>query len=172
MPTTTHTNLSEAGLADSTGYLDVEPDTLRHRKYDNIFGLGDVLNVPTTKTFYGGVNQMHVVKKNLLRRLNGLPLSEKYDGYAKATLPLSTHSMAVVEHKYGGEGLNFSTDSFTTSLNWKLYSLKGKHNHENILKFKTNDQYVYKFNKIFGKEEGSVVTSQAPAELQPEKKSA
>ena len=49
MPTTTHPVLSEAGLADSTGYLDVSPTTLQHKKYDNIFGLGDVINAPTTK---------------------------------------------------------------------------------------------------------------------------
>jgi len=172
MPTTTHANLTQAGLADSTGFLDVQPDTLRHKKYDNIFGLGDVNNVPTTKTFYGGINQMHVVRKNILRRLNGLPLSEKYNGFAKATLPVNSHAIANVQHEYGGNGLSFSTDSLSTSLNWKLYSLRGKHNHENVLKFKGNDKHVYTLNKFLGKEEGVIVNSQAPSSLQPEKKTA
>ncbi len=45
MPYTYHSILSDAGLADSTGLLNVNPRTLQHAKYDNIFGLGDVTNV-------------------------------------------------------------------------------------------------------------------------------
>ena len=172
MPATTHSNLTEAGLADNTGFLDVNPETLQHRKYDNIFGLGDVLNVPTTKTFYGGVNQMHVVRKNLIRRLNGLPLNATYNGYAKAALPTSSGGIATLEHNYNGEGLNFSTDAFSTALNFKLYSMKGKNNHENVLKFKGNDKHKYTWDKWFAKEEGGVAKSSAPAELQPHKKTA
>jgi len=65
MPTTTHSLLADAGLADSTGYLDVNPETLQHIKYDNIFGIGDVNNVPTTKSFYGGLAQVAVVRHNV-----------------------------------------------------------------------------------------------------------
>ena len=55
MPYTYHSALSQAGLADSTGLLNVNPRNLQHVKYDNVFGLGDVTNVPTTKTFFGGL---------------------------------------------------------------------------------------------------------------------
>lgn len=56
MPTRPHSFLTEAGLAGphSNGLLDVDIHTLRHKKYNSIFGLGDVNNVPTTKTFWGG----------------------------------------------------------------------------------------------------------------------
>jgi sulfide:quinone oxidoreductase len=33
---------------------DVDHETLQHRKYPNVFGIGDVCNLPTTKTFWGG----------------------------------------------------------------------------------------------------------------------
>jgi sulfide:quinone oxidoreductase len=102
MPTTTHSVLADAGLADSTGYLDVNPTTLQHKKYDNIFGLGDVINAPTTKSFYGGLGQVAVLRHNVERKLNGLSLNAQYDGYAKAALYTSPHSIANVEHKYGG----------------------------------------------------------------------
>ena len=90
MPTTTHSLLSQAGLADSTGFLDVDPETLQHKTYSNIFGVGDVLNVPTTKSFYGGLAQVAVVRNNVERRLNGLSLNAKYDGYAKVELAIAT----------------------------------------------------------------------------------
>jgi sulfide:quinone oxidoreductase len=52
-------------LTDSTGYLDVDPFTLQHKTYDNIFGLGDVINAPTTKSFYGGLSQVAVLRNNV-----------------------------------------------------------------------------------------------------------
>ena len=94
MPTTTHPVLAESGLADSTGYLDVNPHTLQHTRYDNIFGIGDVNNLPTTKSFYGGLAQVAVVRNNVERRLNGLSLNAKYDGYTKLNLYTSPSSLA------------------------------------------------------------------------------
>jgi len=94
MPTTTHSLIAEAGLADSTGFLDVNPETLQHTKYDNIFGLGDVTNVQTTKSFYGGLAQVAVARHNVERKLNGLSLNAKYDGYSKFNLYSSPSSIA------------------------------------------------------------------------------
>jgi|Transcript_14993 sulfide:quinone oxidoreductase len=37
-------------LAHESGWLDVDIGTLRHTKYANIFGHGDVCNLPTSKT--------------------------------------------------------------------------------------------------------------------------
>jgi sulfide:quinone oxidoreductase len=129
MPTTTHTSLKDAGLADSTGFLDVNPETLQHTKYDNIFGLGDVINAPTTKSFYGGLSQVAVVRHNVERKLNGLSLNAKYDGYSKTALPISPSAIANIEHKYGGQEVAFNTDGLSSALRWKLYSATGKHNH-------------------------------------------
>ena len=47
-------------------------------KYDNIFGLGDCTNVPTTKTFYAGFDQVSVLRHNIERRLNGHDMNAKY----------------------------------------------------------------------------------------------
>lgn len=43
-----------AGLTTTRGLLDVDIETLRHKKYKNIFGLGDAVDVPTTKAFWAG----------------------------------------------------------------------------------------------------------------------
>jgi sulfide:quinone oxidoreductase len=71
----------------------VDPHTLQSTKYDNIFGLGDVINVPTTKSFYGGLSQANVVRHNLIRRINGLSLNAKYDGYSKTSLYTSASNI-------------------------------------------------------------------------------
>lgn len=171
MPTTTHSVLTDAGLADSTGYLNVDPSTLQHKTYDNIFGLGDVTNVPTTKSFYGGLSQVAVLRHNIERKLNGLSLNAKYDGYSKTTLYTSNHGIAHVEHKYNGEAVSFSTDGLASSLRHKLYSLTGKHSHENILKFKNWGPPNYKWKKSFNGGE-SVPAATNNTDLAPEKKTA
>jgi thioredoxin reductase len=56
IPTRPHKMLEDAKLVSSAteGLLDVDKETLRHNKYKNIFGIGDVCNLPTTHSFWGG----------------------------------------------------------------------------------------------------------------------
>ena len=42
--------ISESKLADATGWLDVDQNTLQSTKFPNVFGVGDCVNVPTSKT--------------------------------------------------------------------------------------------------------------------------
>ncbi len=135
----------------------MNPETLQHKQYDNIFGLGDVTNVPTTKSFYGGLAQVAVVRNNVERKLNGLSLNAKYDGYTQVSLYTSPSTLANVEHKYEGQEVSFSTDGLGSSLRHTFYTMTGKHNHENILKFKNWGPPYYKFMKKF--EGGSTVSS-------------
>jgi sulfide:quinone oxidoreductase len=37
-------------LADAAGWVDVDQATLRHKTYENIWSLGDVMNAPNAKT--------------------------------------------------------------------------------------------------------------------------
>lgn len=51
-PMSTPDVLRSAGgnLVDKGGFLDVNGETLRHKTYENIFGIGDCTNVPSAKT--------------------------------------------------------------------------------------------------------------------------
>src|SRR5699024_7441614 len=42
--------IANSPLADENGWVDVDPYTLRHKSYGNVFGLGDCSNLPTSKT--------------------------------------------------------------------------------------------------------------------------
>jgi sulfide:quinone oxidoreductase len=42
--------ISESGLADCNGFLNLDINTLQHKKYKNIWGLGDCAALPTSKT--------------------------------------------------------------------------------------------------------------------------
>lgn len=45
-----HSYISESGISDAAGYLDVDKFTLRHKKFGNIWGIGDCTNTPNSKT--------------------------------------------------------------------------------------------------------------------------
>lgn len=140
--------LSDAGLADAKGYLDVNPYTLQHTKYSNIFGLGDVTNVQTTRTFYSGFNQLHVVRHNIERQLNGLTPNAQYDGLSEANLQLAISKIAKLSHFYGGKPNDTLDDGFGASLRY-LWAAKNKKSVINLLKFKNWGAPYYKFKKTF-----------------------
>lgn len=42
--------IKDSLLADEGGWLDVNKENLQHKKYPNVFGIGDCTNLPTAKT--------------------------------------------------------------------------------------------------------------------------
>jgi NADH dehydrogenase FAD-containing subunit len=101
-PTVPHQPLVDSGLAtkESNYLLDVNRETLRHNKFNNIFGIGDVNNIPTTKTFWGGFYQLQVVRNNVTRNLQGQSLNALYDGYSKSALLLGQSALTYFVHHY------------------------------------------------------------------------
>ena len=126
IPTSPNPLIAASGLASSNGYLDVDIATLQHRRYKNIFGLGDCCDLPVTKGFITNQNQVHVVRHNVIQYLAGLPLTGKYDGHSKALLNLAPKKATWVIHNYNGPviGNLFGGDNFFTSSFWYFKWIK------------------------------------------------
>lgn len=45
-----HAELVEGGITDASGLVDVNPYTLQHSRYENIFAFGDCIKGETTRT--------------------------------------------------------------------------------------------------------------------------
>lgn len=161
-------NLAKAGLADQTGLLDVDPYTLQHKKFSNIYGFGDVANLPTTKTFWGGFNQLHVVRHNVERQFNGLTPNAKYDGLSEADLLIDADKVVKLSHYYGEKPNDSLSTGFMASLRYKL-AKSGTKGYEKLLSFKNWGPPYYKFKKSF---EGATDAPKTATELHPEKKQA
>lgn len=170
MPTKANETIQSSGLGDSTGYLDVNQSTLQHPKYDNIFGLGDCHNAPTTKTFYGGFSQVHVLRHNLERRLNGLSMNASYDGFSEAPLFLGQSKLTWVSHLYNGVESSFDTNSFTTGLRYKKYTMLDKKDVANLSQFKNWGPPYYKIKKTVA--DAGTPAAKDSTSLHPEKKTA
>jgi sulfide:quinone oxidoreductase len=83
------------------GWLEVDIHTLQHKRYPNIFGLGDAAALPTAKTGAAIRKQAPVVVANILQRIKDGALSkERYEGYSSCPLVTGYGKMLLAEFKY------------------------------------------------------------------------
>ncbi|HEU6456398.1 MAG TPA: TIGR01244 family sulfur transferase [Roseateles sp.] len=90
-------------LADAAGWVDVDQATLRHKKYENIFGLGDAGNSPNAKTAAATRKQAPVVANNVLFNLGQTKRQARYDGYGSCPLTVERGKIVLAEFTYGGK---------------------------------------------------------------------
>jgi sulfide:quinone oxidoreductase len=90
-------------LADAAGWVDVDPASLRHKTFANVFSLGDATNSPNAKTAAAARKQAPVVAHNLLVALGQLKGQAKYDGYGSCPLTVERGKIVLAEFTYGGK---------------------------------------------------------------------
>jgi sulfide:quinone oxidoreductase len=92
--------VAQSDLADQVGLVDVDPHTLRHHQFPNVFGLGDAANLPTTKTAVAIRKQAPVLARNLIAALELRPLTAKYDGFSLCHIMAGYNSVLRTEVDY------------------------------------------------------------------------
>ncbi|NQD89519.1 NAD(P)/FAD-dependent oxidoreductase [Paenarthrobacter sp. CM16] len=94
------TDLPAPGQGD--GFVDVDTETLRHKRYPNVWSLGDA--AATTNSKSGGAlrKQTKVLAKNLVAARKGLAPTMKYNGYSVCPFTVSRHTVVFAEfdHNY------------------------------------------------------------------------
>ncbi len=96
--------VANSPLANEGGWVSVDDQTLQHTKYANIFGLGDVAQLPTAKTGAAIRKQVPVVVGNILHLIKNNSLgNKKYDGYSSCPLVTGYGKMVLAEFVYGSK---------------------------------------------------------------------
>ena len=85
------------------GWLEVDQHSLQHRRYENVFGIGDVCGIPICRTGGSARHQGPVVVGNLVSALEGKALKEEFDGYT--VCPIKTEYGKIVMAEFNYEGL-------------------------------------------------------------------
>src|SRR5690606_42053817 len=100
----------------------------QHKRFPNIFGLGDAAALPTAKTGAAIRKQAPVVVANILQRIEDGALSkEQYSGYSSCPLVTGYGKMLLAEFKYDNVR---DSDPFlskfvdTTKEQWTMWLLK------------------------------------------------
>ncbi|MBS0125832.1 bifunctional protein tyrosine phosphatase family protein/NAD(P)/FAD-dependent oxidoreductase [Thetidibacter halocola] len=89
-------------LADAAGWVDVDQATLRHKTYDNVWSLGDVMNAPNAKTAAAARMQAPIVAENVVADIRGGSPRAAYNGYGSCPLTVERGKIVLAEFGYGG----------------------------------------------------------------------
>lgn len=82
------------------GWVEVDPQTLRHSRFDNIFALGDVAGVPKGKTAASVKWQVPVVEEHLVATIDGRESDAVYNGYTSCPLITRVGRAMLIEFDY------------------------------------------------------------------------
>ena len=125
--------ITEAGLAITKGHtagnwVDVDQYTLQHKRYENIFAIGDCAGIPKGKTGASIRKQYPVVAANIIAHLDKKPLEAKFSGYTACPLLTRYGKAVMVEFDYEGTAPSMPCFGATREswLNWfvKVYLMK------------------------------------------------
>ena len=84
------------------GWLEVDKATLQHRRFPNVFGIGDINGTPRGKTAATVKKSAPLVARNLVEVIAGRPANETFDGYTSCPLITREGSAMLIEFDYEG----------------------------------------------------------------------
>lgn len=95
--------IAQSGLAGPLGFVDVDMYTLRHKKYNNIWALGDCAELPTSKTLSAVNTQIHVLANQLAKAANKKHSDLLYNGYTACPVMVTKKKVLLCEFGYNSE---------------------------------------------------------------------
>ena len=124
--------IRKSPLAADTGWVEVNSKTMQHVRYANVFSMGDVSNLPTSKTGAAIRKQAPVAVANLLKLMETNTITDKeYNGYTSCPLVTGYGKMVLAEFDYDK---NFMPDpklrefpmmiKDSSNEHWRLWMLK------------------------------------------------
>lgn len=90
----------QTGPFAADGWMEVDMRTLRHRRFANVFGVGDVAGVPKGKTAASVKWQVPVAVDHIAADIAGLTSTAAYDGYTSCPLITGVGRALLVEFDY------------------------------------------------------------------------
>lgn len=94
--------VADSELADPAGYVDVDQETLQHKRFPNVLAVGDAGSMPNAKTAAAVRKQAPVAAENALAILDGQVPAAAYDGYGSCPLTVEKGKILLAEFGYGG----------------------------------------------------------------------
>lgn len=85
------------------GWLEVDKETLQHKRFPNVFGVGDINGTPRGKTAATVKKSAPIVAANLLEVIAGRAPQQKFDGYTSCPLIVREGSAMLIEFDYEGK---------------------------------------------------------------------
>ena len=77
--------ITDSGLADESGYIDVDRNHLNYKDFDNVFVVGDATNLPVSKAGATAHFESEYLANRIVNETNGNAYYESYDGDVACT---------------------------------------------------------------------------------------
>ncbi len=116
--------VQEGGLK---GYAKVDKHTMQNPDYPNIFGLGDAMGIPASKTGAAIRKQTPVLVDHLLAKIENRTSDKKYNGYSSCPIVTGYGKMLLCEFDYDNKKESdpyLSKILDTTKDSWPMWILK------------------------------------------------
>ena len=97
--------ITDSGIGDPMGYMQVDPHTLKAQNADRVFVLGDATNVPTSKAGSVAHYMSYTVVENLVREIDGHEPLPSFDGHATCFLASGFEKAILLDFNYEVEPL-------------------------------------------------------------------
>ena len=97
--------IGNSGMGDDLNFIPTDPKTLKSKKHDNIFVIGDATDLPSSKA--GSVTHFEadILHENILRFIDGRPLIEGFDGHANCFIESGFGKGLLIDFNYDVEPL-------------------------------------------------------------------
>ncbi|XP_011312197.1 sulfide:quinone oxidoreductase, mitochondrial [Fopius arisanus] len=110
-------------LTNEAAFLAIDAKTLKHCRFNNIYGIGDCTTTPNSKTMAAIASQAKIVEKNILNELKGKAVQGVYNGYASCPLVTAPGKCILAEFDYNLQPLEtFPVDQKKEM--WIMYFMK------------------------------------------------
>jgi sulfide:quinone oxidoreductase len=100
--------IDESGLGDGNGFALTDPRTLKSKKADCIYFMGDNTNVATSKAGSVAHFEAETVLENLLLEIEGKHPVSSYDGHSNCFIESGYHKALLIDFNYDMEPLEGS----------------------------------------------------------------
>ena len=97
--------IETSGLGNDAGFVPTEKNTLRAKKYDDVFVIGDATDVTASKAGSVAHFEGHVVIDNIVRAAKGRSLSDAYDGHTNCFIESGDRKAILIDFNYDTEPL-------------------------------------------------------------------
>jgi sulfide:quinone oxidoreductase len=85
------------------GWLEVDKATLQHRRFKNVFGIGDINGTPRGKTAATVKKSAPIVAQHVVDVIAGREPGQAFDGYTSCPLIVKEGSAMLIEFDYDGK---------------------------------------------------------------------
>ncbi len=100
--------IEKSGLGDGLGFAVTDSHTLKSKKADFIYVVGDNSNVPTSKAGSVAHFEAEIIAENLIREINGKEPHPDFDGHTNCFIESGFHKAFLIDFNYEVEPVHGS----------------------------------------------------------------